>query len=79
MPNNVKWGILFALERDLEHYLKFAKERPKGWLESADADDWKGDARNLVAALNHMIPQISGYINMGHIRRDLELLRVQVE
>ena len=76
MNENIKFGLLFALERDLESYLKFAKERPAGWLESDDSAAWLEDAANLVAALDWLLAEKVGYyLNMGYVRRDLELLR----
>lgn len=76
MRENVKYGLLLALERDLGAYLEFAKARPNGWLDGPDANEWKGDARNLVEALDWLLAQsMPKYVNMGSIRRDLELLK----
>jgi hypothetical protein len=76
MNEKVQWGLLFALERDLAGYLKFIKERPDNWWCHPDAINCKEDCENLVAALDWLLGQkLPHYINMGYLRRDLELLR----
>ena len=68
MNEQVKWGLMFAVEGDVAACLEK--------LQKFQSPEFLADCKNLVAACDWLLKQdLPYYINMGFLRRDLELLR----
>jgi len=66
MSPEVKWGLLFALEADVENYLEKLKQF-KPYVE---------DMEHLVSACDWLLANNPPkYVNMGQFRSALEKLR----